>query len=252
LAKYTKKIGLTLLSALLLMAALSTSLLMVSAQTQGTVNIMDSVGGTTDPAAGTQTYNDGTTVTFTATPAAGYAFSNWIVSTDAGAGTDTSNPLSLPIAGGTTYTIQAIFTPIQVPPGGTPTTDYSHAAIVVVLTSAGGTTNPVPGTYALASAAALNLTAVPDSGWKFDHWVISGIEMSHGAYPFTPTPTDNPYNVNHGYGATYSYQAVFTPTTGVSPTPQVPEFPTTVAVLMSIGLIVVLIAVGAYSFKRKN
>ncbi len=76
------------------------------------------------------------------------------------------------------------------------------AAIVVVLAVAGGTTSPAPGTYALADATALNLKATPASGWTFSHWVISGPNLSHGGYPYTATPTDNPYNVNHGYGNT--------------------------------------------------
>ncbi len=43
--------------------------------------------------------------------------------------------------------------------------------------------------------------------------------MTHGAYAFTAVPTDNPYTVDHGYGNTYSYQPVFTPTGVTEPTP---------------------------------
>ena len=98
------------------------------------------------------------------------------------------------------------------PPPGLNVTNYATAAIVVVLSAVGGTTSPAPGTYALENATSLQLTATPDSGWIFDHWVIGGYPLTHGAYSFTDTPTDNPYNVNHGYGNTYTYQPVFSPT----------------------------------------
>ncbi len=136
----------------------------------------------------------------------------------------TDNPATLTVTGGVTYAVQALFQPIQVPPSGIAVTNFSTAAIVVVLPATGGTTNPAAGTYALANATSLNLTATPASGWQFSHWVISGTpNLSHGGYPFTATPTDNPYNVNHGYGNTYSYQAVFIPTGTTEPTPTVPE-----------------------------
>jgi hypothetical protein len=72
----------------------------------------------------------------------------------------------------------------------------------------------------LANATQFNLNAIPNSGWQFSHRVISGPNLSHGGYPYTATPTDNPYNVNHGYGNRYDYQAVFFPTsTRPTPTP---------------------------------
>ena len=104
---------------------------------------------------------------------------------------------------GTTYDIQAIFAPILPPPGVTNIpTNMATAAIVVVLAGAGGTTSPAPGTYALADATSLQLQAMPDSGWVFSHWVIAGPNLSHGGYPYTAKPTDNPYTVDHGYGNT--------------------------------------------------
>ena len=66
--------------------------------------------------------------------------------------------------------------------------------------------------------------------------------MNHGAYSFTDTPTDNPYNVNHGYGNTYTYQAVFTPvssSTSPTPTSTVPEYSSAAAVLVAAILLVV-------------
>ena len=206
--KSKKIFALTLLMSLLVLAAVNA---IVNAQGDATVIVNETIGGSTDPAAGTHTYADGTSVTFTATADAGYAFQDWIFATDEGANTVTDASITIPVTGGTTYTIQANFVPLQIPPNGAAVTNFATAATVVVLTSAGGTTSPVPGTYALADATSLQLTAIPESGWTFSHWVISGPGLSHGGYPFTATPTDNPYNVNHGYGNRFAYQAVFTP-----------------------------------------
>ena len=262
--KSRKIFALTLLMSLLVLAALNVSVLSVKAQGQATVNVLASVGGTTDPAAGTTTYDDGTSVTFTATPDSTYIFQNWIISTADGSNIATDNPVTIPVTGGTTYTVQATFQPILPPPGAQLPTNMATAAIVVVLTSAGGTTNPASGTYALADATSLMLTATPSSGWQFSHWVISGPNLSHGGYPYTATPTDNPYNVNHGYGNKFSYQPVFTPTGSTEPTPTggATATPTgtigglTMDSAIIIGLVVViiiiLIAFGVFASRRKK
>jgi hypothetical protein len=260
--KSNKIFALTLLTSLLILAALNVSVLSVNAQGQATVIVVDSVGGSTDPAAGTTTPADGTSVTFTATPDATDQFSNWIIVTSTGSTTSTDNPFALTVSGGVTYTVQAVFSPVQAPPGGTLPTTLATAAIVVVLTSAGGTTSPAPGVYALANAASLSLTATATTGWQFSHWVISGPNLSHGGYPYTATPTDNPYNVNHGYGNRYSYQAVFTPVGSTEPTPTGGATATPgVGGLSSdmwiiIGLVVViiilLIAFGVFATRRKK
>jgi Divergent InlB B-repeat domain len=214
-----KFFAMTLLVALFLLTLAGT--IGVNAQTQATVQVLSSIGGTTDPAAGTYNYNDGTSVTFTATADTGFVFQEWIVSIAGGSNTATDASITIPVTGGVTYSFQAIFAPIQVPPNGVAVTDYTTAAIVVVLAGAGGTTVPVPGTYAINDASQLMLTATAAEGWKFDHWAITGYPMqgAHGSFPFTPNPTDNPYTVDHGYGNTYAYQAVFTPTAEGAATP---------------------------------
>jgi hypothetical protein len=210
---------------------------------------MDSIGGTTDPAAGTYNYADGTSVTFTAAgdTQTGFSFLNWIITTSEGSRTSADNPLTFPVSAGSTYTIQAIFQVLQ-PIGATSLPkDMSNAAIIGILAAAGGTTNPGPGTYALANANAFNLTAMPNNGWTFSHWVISGnTNVNHGNAPVNLEPKDNPYNVNHGYGATYYYQPVFTQT-GASPSPSVPEF-SVLAVLLLLGALIPVVTIAK---KRK-
>ena len=217
--KKTKFLVLTLLTSLFLLSIAGP--IGVNAATQATVQVLPSIGGTTDPASGTYNYDDGTSVTFTATASIGFVFQEWIVSTDAGSNTATDSSITIPVTGGVTYSFQAIFAPIQVPPSGIPVTDFTTAAIVVVLAGAGGTTVPVPGTYAINDVSELTLTATAAEGWVFDHWSITGYPMqgAHGSFPFTPNPTDNPYTVNHGYGNTYAYQPVFTPTGEGAATP---------------------------------
>jgi hypothetical protein len=189
---------------------------------------------------------------FTATPLDSYVFLYWIVFTSAGANTVTDNPATITVNGGVSYSIQAVFQPLNVnlPPVITPIINATNEAIVVVLAGVGGTTTPTPGIYAFVNDTVFNITAIPNSGWKFDHWVISGGPLTgHGGYSFTDTPTDNPYNVNHGYGYTYDYQPVFSPTSSTSPTPTVSEFSTSTAIIIAV--ILVIVAFGTYAYTKR-
>ena len=245
--KSRKILALTLVTSLIVFAALGA---IVFAQSTATVTILASVGGTTDPEPGTTTYDDGTSVTFTATPDTAYVFQNWIVSTDEGSSIATDSSITIPVVGGTTYTIQATFQPIlPTPPNTVLPTNLAAAAIVVVLAGSGGTTSPAPGTYALTNASSFNLTATPLSGWQFSHWIISGSTTNHGGAPVNLVPTDNPYNVNHGYGYTYNYQPVFNPTGTTEPTP-IPEFSSVATIVVALGLVAV--AFGTYAYRRKT
>jgi hypothetical protein len=248
-SKTLKILVFTLLTAALLMTVISSSVPSVKAQGTDTVVVFASVGGTTDPIAGTYSYADGSTQTFTATAGDGFILQNWEVATAAGAYSTTDNPLVLTL-NESGYAIQANFAPIIFMGPINVTLNTSTDAIVVVVGGVGGTVSPAPGTYALANATSLNLTATPDSGWTFNHWVIAGTPLSHGAYAFTDTPTNTPYNVNHGYGNTYSYQPVFSPiSTSTSPTPKVNEFSTASAII--IAAILVIVAFGTYAYTRR-
>ncbi len=261
--KLTKIFALTLLASLLLIAVLNSGMIYLKAQNQATVVILDSIGGTTEPAAGTHTFPAGTVVELRATPIDGFVFFYWIIATDEGL-LVTENPTTITVNAGVTYAVEAVFQPLQVPPGGTIPTDMATAAIVIVLSAAGGTTSPSPGAYALANAEQLRLTAIPDNGWQFSHWVISGfpIEGAHGEFPFDPTPTDNPYTVDHGYGNTYNYQAVFTPIGGATPTPPgatpTPgpiaglSTETAIIIVLVVVIIIILIAFGVYAARRRK
>ena len=43
-----------------------------------------------------------------------------------------------------------------------------------ISTSAGGTTNPAPGTYAYEKGSSVTVTAIAYSGWHFDFWILDG------------------------------------------------------------------------------
>jgi hypothetical protein len=217
-----KKSNIFILSLFFAMLLLSSAYVISSVQGQGnaTVIVTAPSGGTTD-VTGTNTYPDGTSFSITSTANDGYAFVSWTVSTDSSSYNSIDNPLTLTLSGGTTYTISADFELVQAPPGGNLPTNTANAAIVVVLPSAGGSSSPAPGTYAIADATTMQLKATANSGWVFSHWTICGSSMTHGGAPLNYAPTDNPYTVGHGYGYTYYYQPIFTQvgTPGSSATP---------------------------------
>jgi len=55
---------------------------------------------------------------------------------------------------------------------------------LTINTTAGGTTDPAPGTYTHPEGVSVVVTAIPDSGYEFDHWVLDGT-----------TRTENPITV---------------------------------------------------------
>ncbi len=230
----------------------------VGAQGQGTVNIFSSIGGTTDPADGTYSYDSGTVVTLTASPDEDYFLLYWIIVSGSNTNLDPDNPTTITVSAASTTNVQPVFSPITIPVSPYfPPENATADAIVVVLAAAGGTTDPSPGTYAISNATDLKLNAIPDNGWKFSHWVISGGPMTgHGGSPFTATPTDNPYTVGHGYGFTYDYQPVFIPTGSTAPGPNPsssgPSTETIVIIALVVAIIVILVAFGAYAYSRRS
>jgi hypothetical protein len=120
----------------------------------------------------------------------------------------------------------------------------STDATVVMLPSTGGTTSPVAGTYTYPNGTMIQLAATADPGYVFQYWIVSGdVTPGHenptpvyitdpdtgdiiGGIPRPAVPTGidslvfatNPVNVTCGYGYTYSYQAFFAPSSGVTPT----------------------------------
>jgi hypothetical protein len=118
----------------------------------------------------------------------------------------------------------------------------SETAIVAVIASTGGTSDPAPGTYTYNYGDTITLKATADSGFKFLYWIICGTYTpGHNVPPinypenaasdpnWAPTfpsqatvaqdnlvTSTNPLSIICGYGYTFAYQPVFTPITPTS------------------------------------
>ncbi|WP_298767438.1 choice-of-anchor Q domain-containing protein [uncultured Polaribacter sp.] len=104
----------------------------------------------TNPSPVNGTYDDGTVVTLTATPDAGYQFDGW-----SGDAIGTTNPLDITMDADKSVT--ALFSRIQ-------------RTLTITATNGTVTTNPSPvnGTY--DDGTVVTLTATPDAGYQFDGW----------------------------------------------------------------------------------
>ncbi len=115
-----------------------------------TTNVSGQGSITLNPSGGT--YDDGTVVTLTAVPAAGWQFDNW-----SGDLSGSNNPETITMDANKTVT--ANFS--QIPPNQyTLTTNVSGQGSI--------TLNPPGGTY--DDGTVVTLTAVPAAGWQFDNW----------------------------------------------------------------------------------
>lgn len=206
------------------------------------VIIVSAEGGTTDPAPGTYSYEDGTAVILEATPDDGYEFVHWVIE---GGFIDTNNrpPALVPIdvIDPNTGELLANYTPPNLPPtestfesmivtqnplaivcGYGYTFSYRPVfitagptqrsdAIVIVKEGAGGTTNPGPGTYTFAEGSSITLTATANDGYTFQYWTAT--QAGDTGHP--TILIDNPLSPTCGIGYTYEYQPVFA-TTGTT------------------------------------
>lgn len=105
-------------------------------------------GGTTIPPPGTQRFDLGTSVGLGTIPAAGYRFGSW-------SGDASGTALSISIIMDGDKTITANFVPLQT---------------LTIQSGAGGTTNPVPGSYPYDRGGSVTVRAVPDEGYRFSGW----------------------------------------------------------------------------------
>jgi hypothetical protein len=130
-----------------------------------TLTITATTGGTTSPAPGPCTYDAGSSVSVQALPSANYLFDHWELD---GSYAGTDNPTAVQMDDD--HTLHAVFSLIN----------YT----LTITTTAGGTTDPVPGAYVYASGSSVVVTATPDVNYKFIHWEIDGSNI-----------TDNPITV---------------------------------------------------------
>jgi hypothetical protein len=116
-----------------------------------TLTIAAGTGGTTDPAPGDYIYDEGTQVDVTATPDNGYRFDGW--TGDVPAGHENDNPVSITMDSDKSITA-----------------NFTRECTLTIAATAGGTTNPVPGTHTYDTGTAVNITATENAGYRFSGW----------------------------------------------------------------------------------
>jgi len=77
--------------------------------------------------------------------------------------------------------------------GEAPPPTYS----LTITKTVGGTTDPVPGTYTYPEGTIVSVTAIPDTGFLFDHWELDGVEVGATA------TIDVTMNADHGLHAVF-------------------------------------------------
>jgi len=219
------------------------------------------LGGTTDPEPGTYTYSFADTISLTATPNSGFNFQKWVISGQytpghnipaiiypSNIGLDdpnyipefppssdlqenslvtSTNPLNVVCGYGYTFVYQPVFVPT------TTTQTPDSNAVVVVIDTIGGSTDPNPGTYYYAEDSTIVLTATPDQGYEFDSWVAMGDDGHPVQF------TDNPTSIICGYGYEYEYQPMFRPIGATTIEEAIPLY-----IYAIIGVLAIIAAIG--------
>jgi uncharacterized repeat protein (TIGR02543 family) len=133
---------------------------------QYTLTIAAGTGGTTNPVPGTYTYDAGAVVSIQSTASTGYKFSGW-----SGDASGTTNSVSVTMTGNKTVTA-----------------NFGQQYTLMIAAGAGGTTNPVPGTYTYDAGAVVSIQATASTGYKFSGWSGDASGMTN---PISVTMTSN-------------------------------------------------------------
>jgi hypothetical protein len=113
--------------------------------------------GDTDPVPGSYTYHQVVDVTITASPDSGWVLEGWLVD-----GVNAGEENTITVTMDEDHIVKASFTEA-------PVTLYT---IIIEPPEGQGTTDPIPDTYVYYETQSLHVTAVPDSGWILDHWML--------------------------------------------------------------------------------
>jgi len=143
------------------------------------LTITATIGGTTDPTPGNYTFVNGTAISVTAIPDINYAFSHWILD---GNNIGLDNPVEIVM--NDNHTLSAVFV-------------LRNYTLTITSTS-GGVTEPPSGTYFYPATSTVNVTAVPDEGYIFDHWKLDNINVS------SENPCTLTMDTNHTLNAIFS------------------------------------------------
>jgi uncharacterized repeat protein (TIGR02543 family) len=135
---------------------------------QVTLSLVPAIGGTTT---GSGAFAQGSTVTVTATPSAGYAFTNF---TDNGTVVSTSSSYQFVMAGNRALIANFMLIPAS-----------QFAVVLSSLPVAGGTTN---GSGAFNAGSTVTVSANPNNGYTFVNWTDNGnVASTSSSYQFVLT-----------------------------------------------------------------
>ena len=163
-----------------------------------TMAITPARGGTTVPVVGSRVYDEGTVVDIRATAAGGYRFVRW-----EGAVTGSTNPTTVTMTGN--LQVRAVFV-------------RTYTLKITVATAGGGATTPAAGTHTYDSGAVVDITAVPDDGYRFGGW--TGPVRSPSSPATTITMTGN-RAVSATFVKTYAMTISVTPVGGGTTSPAI-------------------------------
>jgi hypothetical protein len=139
--------------------------------------------GATNPAVGSYMYGEGTVVSVTAIPESGWMFDHWVLDDNY---VGSTNPYNVTM--NSNHTLEAVFVEIPPPP------QYE----LVISVSGMGTTTPAPRTYLYDAGTEVEVTAVPESGYMLDYWLLDAVNVGKA----------NPYAVR--MDSNHTLMAVFT------------------------------------------
>jgi hypothetical protein len=146
-----------------------------------TLTITTTAGGTTDPEPGNHQFLEGTVVNVTAIPETNFILDYWELD---GVNQGASNPIGVTM--NANHTLLAVFQPLYT---------------LTITCTTGGTTDPSPNTYQHKEGTVVEVTAIANAGYVFDHWELDSANVG----------SDNPIGVT--MDANHTLHVVFTQVT---------------------------------------
>lgn len=115
-----------------------------------TISLEVDGNGYSEPALGTHEYNEGDTVSITATPESGWQFESW--------SGDVADP-------------ESATTIVKMDSDRVITANFSQIVHpVTIAVNGGGSTTPMVGTHSFGEGTVVEIIATPESGWRFKSW----------------------------------------------------------------------------------
>jgi hypothetical protein len=164
------------------------------------LNIAVNGSGTTNPSQGTHTYPNGTVVTVTASPGIGYVFDHWLLD-----GNNNGTANSTHVLMNANHQLQAFFRPLN----------YT----LTILAATNGLINPSPGSYAYSYGTLVNVSAVPNTGYGLDHWLLDGSNAGSANPIQVSMTTNHQLTAVFAPGSTVNYTLNITTTVGGATSP---------------------------------